>query len=38
MYLLEVGEDNKHSCYYTAMAETHLIDSYIFAPEQLRSI
>lgn len=36
LFLLEIEEENRHSCYYKVLAEKHLIDEYILAPEQLK--
>ncbi len=38
MYLLEIDEENRHSCYYKALVDRSSIDSYILAPEQLKLI
>ena len=35
IYLLEMEEENKHSCYYKVLSERNLIEDFILAPEQL---
>lgn len=32
LFLLEIDEENRHSCYYKALSERNLIDSFILAP------
>lgn len=38
LFLLEIEEENRHSCYYKVLSEKHLIDEYILAPEQLKHL
>jgi hypothetical protein len=38
VYLLDVEEDNKHSCYFTVMSEREKLGEYLLAPEQLLGV
>lgn len=35
VFLLEVEQENMHSCYYKALSDRTITDTFILAPEQL---